>query len=118
MKKMLSWGVLALLVSVNAVASTPNAATTFTVVTGGVPVILVTGPVTGCYVINPLSAADQGIATAEVAQVDPVKTAPSVGNNTTSTLQPGQGYSCPQGMTTNLSAVAATSGHKFNVVKW
>lgn len=98
--------------------ATPAAGTASAIVTGGSAVTLITGPVNGCYVTNPLTAADQNIATAEVAQVNPVTTATANGRGTNSTLQPGQGYSCPSGMTTNLSAIAATTAHAFNVVKW
>lgn len=101
-----------------AAAITPAAATASAIVTGGAAVTLVTGPVHGCYVTNPLSASDQNIAVAEVAQVNPVTTATAAGRGTNSTLQPGQSFSCPPGMTTNLSAIAATTAHAFNVVVW
>lgn len=99
-------------------ASAPAAATASAIVTGGVAVTLITGPVNGCYITNPLSATDQNISVAEVAYVNPVTTATANGRGTNSTLQPGQSYSCPPGMTTNLSAIAATTAHAFNVVKW
>jgi hypothetical protein len=99
-------------------ATTPAAGAASATVTGGVAVTLITGPVNGCYVVNPLSAADQNIATAEVAQVNPVTTAAATGRGTNVTLQPGQSFSCPSGMTTNLSAMAATTAHAFVVVKW
>ena len=101
-----------------AASSTPAAATASAIVTGGTAVTLVTGPVHGCYVTNPLTATDQNIASAEVAYVNPVTTATANGSGTNSALQPGQTFSCPPGMTTNLSAIAATSSHAFNVVKW
>jgi hypothetical protein len=96
----------------------PAAGTVSAIVTGGTAVTLITGPVNGCYVTNPLTASDQNIATAEVAQVNPVTTATAAGRGTNSTLQPGQTFTCPAGMTTNLSAIAATTAHAFNVVKW
>ena len=99
-------------------AITPRAGTTTSIVTGGVAVTLITGPVYGCFVGNPKSAADQGIATAEVAQLNNVTTASTPGNGTNITLQPGDTWTCPPGQTTNVSGNAATSGHAFTVVRW
>ena len=99
-------------------ATTPSAGTATTIVSGGVAVTLVTGPVNGCYIVNPLSAADQGIVTAEVAYVNGVTTATAAGNGTNANLAAGQPWQCAPGQTTNVSAIAATTGHKFTVVKW
>jgi hypothetical protein len=107
-----------LLVTPDAATSTPAAATASAIVTGGTAVTLITGPVNGCYVTNPLTLADENIAAAEVAYVNPVTTATANGRGTNSALQPGQTFTCPPGMTTNLSAIAATTAHAFNVVKW
>jgi hypothetical protein len=74
--------------------------------------------VNGCYITNPLAASDQNISTAEVAYVNPVTTATANGRGTNSALQPGQSFTCVPGQTTSVSAIAATSGHAFNVVKW
>ena len=79
---------------------------------------LITGPVYGCIIGNPKSATDQGIATAEVAQLNNVTTAATPGNGTNITLQPGDTWTCPPGQTTNVSANAATTGHSFTVVRW
>lgn len=99
-------------------AVTPVAGTTATVVTGGTAVTMVTGPVNGCYITNPLSATDQGIAVAEVGYINIVGTATTTGNTSNVTIQAGQTFSCPAGMTTNASVNAATSGHVFTVVVW
>lgn len=99
-------------------SSTPTAGTSSTVVTGGTQVTAVTGPVNGCYVQNPLSSTNQGIATAEDLFLNPVTVATTTGNGTTADIAPGQSFNCPPGMTTNLSAVAVTSGHKFTLVIW
>ena len=96
----------------------PRAGTTATIVTGGSAVTLLTGPVNGCYVTNPLLAADQGIVTAEPAYVDPVNTAGTAGNGTTSALQPGQSWACVPQSYIPVTANAATSGHKLTVVIW
>lgn len=105
-------------VTANPPAATPTAGTASAIVTGGTAVTLITGPVNGCYVTNPLAATDQNIAAAEVAYVNPVTTATSNGRGTNSTLQPGDTFICPAGMTTNLSAIAATTAHALTVVKW
>jgi hypothetical protein len=106
------------LVTTNPTAITPRAGTTSSIVTGGVAVTLITGPVYGCIVENPKSATDQGIATAEVAQLNNVTTATTLGNGTNITLQPGDTWSCPPGQTTNVSGIAGTAGHAFYVVRW
>lgn len=99
-------------------AVTPAAGTASAIVTGGTAVTIITGPVNGCYVVNPLAATDQNISVAEVAYLNPVTTATASGRGTNSLLQPGQAYSCPAAMTTNLSFVAATTAHALNVVVW
>lgn len=96
---------------------TPTAGTASAIVTGGTAVTLVTGPIKGGYVCNPLTATDQNIATAEAAYVNPVATATSNGRGTNSVLQPGQCITFPA-QTTNVSAIAATTAHAFNVVVW
>jgi len=96
----------------------PSAGASSTITTGGTPVTIINGPVNGCYVVNPASAADQGIETAENAIVNGVTTASSSGNGTNSTLVPGQSWQCVPGQSTSVSAVAATSGHRLVVVKW
>jgi hypothetical protein len=97
---------------------TPAAGTASAIVTGGTALVAVTGPVRGCYITNPTSLTDQGIAGAENLYVNPVATATTTGNGTTLTLVPGQSFFCIPGQTTNVSVVAATTGHAFTVVKW
>ena len=60
-----------------------------------------------------------GIAAAETVNIDPVAT-PATAVVTTSTIQPGQTWSCPDRLASVVlvKAVAATSGHKLNVVVW
>ena len=99
-------------------AVTPAASTASAIVTGGSATTLITGPVKGCFVTNPLTASDQNIAAAEVAYVNIVTTATANGRGTNAALQPGQTFTCPPGMTTNLSAIAATTSHAFSVVVW
>lgn len=101
---------------------TPAAGAASVVSTGGTPVTAANGsagaPIDGCYLVNPATAADQGIGAAENLYVNPVTTATTSGNGTTSAIQPGQPYNCVPGMINNLSVNAATSGHKFNLVVW
>lgn len=96
----------------------PNGGTNSTIIVGGVANVIVTGPVNGCYVYNPATAADQGIGAVETVYLNPVTTATAVGNGRNSAILPDRGYSCPPGMTTNLSGIAATTGHALNVVIW
>jgi hypothetical protein len=103
-------------------AVTPGAGTTATITTGGTAVTLVSGPLNGGYIINPLNLAAQGIGAAENAYVDPVGTPGSTdanANGTTVLLTPGQIYSIPPlAAATTIKANAATNGHKLTVVKW
>jgi hypothetical protein len=94
--------------------------TSYTIATGGTSVIAVTGPVRGCYIQNPPTAADQGIATAENGYVDPTKAATTAGNGSNGALTPGQPWNCPTNLQagSNVWINAATSGHKFTVVVW
>jgi hypothetical protein len=99
---------------------TPAAGTAHAIVTGGTAVTMVTGPVNGCQIINPPTATDQAISTAENAYVNPVTTAATTGNNTTATLAIGQVWNCPGALLngTNVSVNAATSAHAFTVITW
>lgn len=105
-------------VATSPAATTPAAGTASAIVTGGAATTLVTGPVKGCYIVNPLTATEQNIAAAEVAQINAVTTAVATGRGTNATLQPGQSFSCVPGQTTNVSAIAATTAHAFTVVVW
>ena len=101
-------------------AASMIAGTTATIATGGAAVVAVTGPVNGCYIVNPATAGDQGIATAENAFVDPVTTSTTTGNGTNTTIEPGRSWSCPVAVPAgkSISVNAATSGHKVSVVVW
>lgn len=104
------------------VANTPVAGSTATVVTGGTAVTLVTGPIKGGYIVNPINLAAQGVAAAENAYIDPVGAPGSTdtaGNGTTAILTPGQTYALPALATgVVVKGNAATSGHKLTVVVW
>lgn len=101
-------------------AVTPKAGTNSVVVTGGTPVQAVPANPNGGFITNPLTAADQGLGTAETLYVDPVSTTPGStpgsGNGTATALAPGQTWYLIPGQTTPTFVNAASSGHKFTVV--
>ena len=99
-------------------AVTPAAGAAAAIVTGGVAVTLVTGPVNGCTIQNPITATDQNISVAEVAYINGVATATANGRGQNTTMNPGDIWRCVPGQTTNVSVIAATSAHAFSVEKW
>jgi len=84
----------------------------------GVPVNAIAANQSGGYIVNPLAASDQGLATAEVLYVNQVMPATVVGNGTTIVLQPGQSYTVIPGTTTPVSVASSTANHKFTAVQW
>jgi len=101
---------------------TPVVASASSITTGGTAVTVLTGPISGGTIANPLSAAAQGIATAENLYISfvgtPGSTDASPGNGTL-ILVPGASYSLPAlaaGVT--LKANAATSSHQFTAFSW
>jgi hypothetical protein len=98
---------------------TPVAGPNTFITTGGVSVIAIFPAPNGGYITNPLSASDQGIATAETLYVDPVGSAGVLhANTTTFALAPGQTWTVIAGQTTPTFVNAATSGHKFSAVSF
>lgn len=110
--------VLALATPALAQQVTPRAGGTYSIAIGGTAQSALTGPTQGCYITNPLSATDQGIAAAENLYVNPVTTAAIPGNNTTVTIAPGQTWYCVPYSTLPVSVNAATRNHKFSIVRW
>ncbi len=104
------------------VPRTPAAASASAIVTGGTAITVATGPINGGKLVNPLTAAAQGIALAENAYPDMVGVPGSTdaaANGTTYLLVPGQDFDIPAlaaGVTLKINA--ATSGHKFSVEVW
>lgn len=97
----------------------PRAATTAMIVTGGTAVVALPAGVLGCWITNPLSAADQGIATAENAYADETgAAATTTGNGTNNTLVPGQTIPCVPSSSKTVSINAATSGHTLSITRW
>ena len=97
---------------------TPVAGLASQIVTGNTAVDAIGPGPNGGIITNPASAADQGLATAEVLWVNPVTTAGIAANGTTFAIQPGGSWSVIPGQTTATSVNGATSGHKFTVVSW
>jgi hypothetical protein len=101
---------------------TPAAATATTITTGGTAITVLSGPISGGIISNPLTAAGQGIATAENLYISfigiPLATEAG-GVGSTLTLAPGQSYNIPAlASGVNLKANAATSSHKFTAFSW
>ena len=97
----------------------PRAGATGTIVTGGTAVTALTGPTNGCYISNPSAAADQGIMTAEPIYVDPTGAAATTSTSTTNgRIDAGQTWFCVPYSLQSVSVNAATSGHKFTIVRW
>ena len=90
----------------------------FAVAVGGTAVTVGGPPWNGCYITNPLTAADQGIATAEPLYVNPIGTATVNGFNQTVALQPGQTWNGIPGSIFGISVNAPTGGHRFTFVRW
>jgi hypothetical protein len=99
---------------------TPQPGLQSNIVIGGVPVVVVAGGPQGGYIMNPLSAIDQGFdpnAAPEPLYVDPTGVdATTNGNGTCFRLEPGQTWFIIPGQTTTTSVNAATAGHRFTVV--
>ena len=72
----------------------------------------------GGFIINPLSATDQGLAVAEVLYVDPINNAGLVAFGTTFALQPGQRWDLIPGQTSATSVNALSASHRFSAVYW
>ena len=98
-------------------AVTPTGGT-FAIVTGGTAISLGGPPWNGCYITNPLTAADQGIGAAEPLYINPVGNATVTGFNQTVAIQPGQTWTGIPGSTLPVSVNAATTNHRFVFVRW
>ena len=101
---------------------TPSAATASVIAAAGIAVVVFTGPVAGGFIQNPLSAAGQGIATAENLYINfitaPGSTDAAAGGGTI-ILVPGASYEVPPlASGVQLRANAATINHKFTAFKW
>ena len=84
----------------------------------GVAVTAISPNMSGGFIVNPLTAADQGIVTAEPLYVNQVTVATLNANGTTIALQPGQSYTVIPGTTTPVTCASASANHKFTAVQW
>lgn len=91
---------------------------TQTSATAGIPVNAIDQNQAGGYIVNPLTAADQGLSVAEVLYVDQVEPANTSANGTTIALQPGQSYTVIPNTTTPVTVASASPNHKFTAVEW
>ena len=101
---------------------TPVVATASAIVTGGTAVTVLTGPIAGGTIANPLSAAAQGIGAAESLYISfvgvPGATDATAGVGTL-ILAAGESYTLPALATgVMLKANAATTAHKFTAFSW
>lgn len=92
--------------------------TNASVVTGGTPVIAIPSLPNGGLIVNPLTAAEQGIVTAEPLYINPLTTPVLAGNGTTFALQPGQSWTVIPGQDTPTRVNATSNGHRFSVIYW
>ena len=91
---------------------------TQTSATPGQAVIAIDVNQTGGYVVNPVTATDQGVTTPEPLYVNQVGNASLQANTTTIALAPGQSYSVIPFTTTPVTVSAASPNHKFTAVMW
>lgn len=86
---------------------------------GGAGTLVFPAGINGGKIINPPTAADQGISPAENLYVNPISDTPGVvANGTTLVLYPGQVWEAIPGQTTPTYVAAATTGHKFTAFYW
>lgn len=97
---------------------TPVPGQTTQVQTGGTPVQVFPGGVSGGVITNPSTITGQGLPNLESIFVDPVGAANTDGNDTTFELQPGQSWEAIPGQTTPTTVNALTDNHKFSAVYW
>jgi hypothetical protein len=99
--------------------STPIAGlVTQTSSTAGTPVNAIDVNQAGGFIVNPVTASDQGLSTAEVLYVNQVGPATLQANVTTIALQPGQSYSVIPNTTTAVSVASVSASHQFTAVMW
>jgi hypothetical protein len=73
----------------------------------------------GCAIANPATATDEGgIAAAEEIWVSFVGTAVAASASASVAVAAGSAITCPSGLYTAVSWIAATTGHKISAYKW
>lgn len=100
----------------------PRPLSNWQIVTGGIALPAVTGPLNGGFLTNPINSTAQGIAAAENLYIDlvsPPGATDATGNNTTVIVQPGQNFVLPPlAAGVNVWINAATTGHKITGEVW
>jgi hypothetical protein len=91
---------------------------TVTSATPGTSVIAIAANQAGGYIVNPGTAADQNLPTAEPLYVNQVTDAALNANGTTIALQPGQSYTVIPNTTTPVKVSSASASHSFTAVQW
>ena len=98
---------------------TPRAGINDLVATGGTAVKVADGGVNGGRITNPLTAADQGLTSAEPLLIDPVGMCPTTqARGTIFALAPGESWDLIPGQTTATWVNAISDGHRFTAVLW
>lgn len=97
---------------------TPQAPLASAVAVGGTAVTVFPAGITGGFIQNPASAADQGLGGTEPLYVNVVGAATLNGNGTTFALAAGQTWTAIPGQTTITSVNATSNGHKFTATWW
>jgi hypothetical protein len=87
------------------------------VVTAGKSVVASEYLATGGYIINPATAADQGLTTLNILYVDPTGPAAATETATTIAVPPGSTYKLPPNPNLGVWVNSNASGHKFTVVQ-
>lgn len=96
---------------------TPLPGLVTTIVNGGTPVEVAPGGVNGGFIQNPNNDTDQGVP-AEPLYVNAIDSATLNGFGNTFRIEPGGTWFFIPGQTTPTSVNAATSGHRFSVVRY
>lgn len=99
-------------------ANTPKPGLATVIATGGTAVTIIPAGAKGGMIANPYYAADQGIAASEMLYINPVGDAVVGGTGATFAIGPGGSFMIPPDSTLPVTAVAATSGHKFSCIYW
>jgi hypothetical protein len=84
----------------------------------GIPINAIAPNQSGGYIVNPLTAVDQGVAAAEPLYISQVGPADVQANGVTIALEPGQSYTVIPNTTTPVSVASNSPNHKFTAVQW
>jgi len=96
----------------------PHACNASSVVTGGTSTTAISGAYNGYFILNPLSAADEGLGAVEPLYVNPTGAATATGYGSTTALAPGTPFYGVPNSNVSVGVNAASSGHNFVCVRW